>query len=120
VTAALIALAGAAGAMTRYQIGLAAGGRSFPWATLGINLLGSFLLGLLLEVAHDRDWPDTTTLPLGIGFLGAFTTFSTFSVETQTMLRDGRTTAAASYVAASVIGGIAAAALGYATARAIT
>jgi len=120
VTAALIAVAGAAGALARYQIGLAAGDRSFPWATLGINLIGSFLLGLLLQVASERGWPDTTTLPLGVGFLGAFTTFSTFSVETQTMLREGRVAAAAAYVGASLIGGIAAAALGYLTARALT
>jgi fluoride exporter len=120
MTAVLIGVAGAAGALARYQVGLAAGDRSFPWATLGINLVGSFLLGLLVEVAGERGWPDTTTLPLGIGFLGAFTTFSTFSVETQTMLRDGRTAAAATYVAASLVGGVLAAALGYATARAIT
>jgi CrcB protein len=54
-----------------------------------------------------------TTLAIGVGFLGAFTTFSTFSVETQTMLRDGRTTAAALYVGMSLVGGVALAALGY-------
>ncbi len=59
------------------------GPRSFPWATLAINLLGSFLLGVLAKLAADGGWPDKTTLPLGVGFLGAFTTFSTFSVETQ-------------------------------------
>ena len=58
------------------------GVRSFPWATLGINLVGSYLLGLLLVLGAERDWPETTTVPLSIGFLGAFTTFSTFSYET--------------------------------------
>ena len=117
---ALIGIAGAIGAVVRYQVGLAAGDRDFPWATLGINLVGSFLLGLLLKAAADRGWPDTTTLPLGVGFLGAFTTFSTFSVETQTMLRDGRAGTAAIYVGASVLGGILAAAVGFWTAAAIS
>jgi len=116
---ALIALAGAAGALARYKVGVAVGTRSFPWATLGINLIGSFLLGVLLKVAVDRGWPDTTTLPLGVGFLGAFTTFSTFSVEAQTMLRTDQVGDAALYVGASVVGGILAAALGYAAANAL-
>ena len=117
--AALIALAGAAGALTRYRIGVAVGVRTFPWATLGINLTGSFLLGVLLKLAHDRGWPDTTTLPLGVGFLGAFTTFSTFSVEVHTLLRADKIGDAAAYVGASVIGGVLAAVLGYAAASAL-
>jgi len=112
----LIGMAGAAGALARYGIGNAVGQRSFPWGTLGINLVGSGLLGLLLKLAVDRGWPDTTTLPLGVGFLGAFTTFSTFSVETHSMLQADRLWAAGAYVAASLIGGIAAAAVGYALA----
>jgi CrcB protein len=117
VTPVLIAVAGAAGALARWGIGSAVGTRSFPWATLGINLAGSFVLGVVLKLAIDRGWPDTTTLPLAVGFLGAFTTFSTFSVETHTMLRDDRLAAAALYVGISVLGGIAAAAAGYALAR---
>ena len=65
----------------------------------------------------DRGWSDYTTLPLGVGFLGAFTTFSTFSVETQTMLLAGRLAAAGAYIVASVLGGIAGAALGFLAAR---
>jgi CrcB protein len=114
----LVALAGAAGALGRYAIGLAVGVRSFPWATLGINLTGSFLLGLVLTVGIERGWPDEATIPLAVGFLGAYTTFSTFSFETQTMLRTGRTAVAAAYVGVSVVGGVVAAAAGYATARA--
>jgi CrcB protein len=53
------------------------------------------------------------TTALGVGFLGAFTTFSTFSVETQTLVRDGRAAAAGAYVAVSVIAGVALAAAGY-------
>lgn len=117
MTAVLVAVAGALGALTRYGVGAAVGDRSFPWATLGINLAGSFLLGALMQLAADRGWPDSTTLPLGVGFLGAFTTFSTFSVEAQTMLRDDRLAMAGAYVGASVVGGIVAAALGYLTGR---
>ena len=57
-------------------------------------------------------------IALGVGFLGAFTTFSTFSVETQSMLRDGRGAAAALYVGASLVGGVGLAAAGYALAAA--
>lgn len=84
--------AGAAGALSRYGIGMAFGTRSFPWATLGINILGSF-------------------------FLGAFTTFSTFSYETQLLLRTGRPVTAAVYVTASIAGGVIAAFGGYGIAR---
>ena len=114
---ALVALAGAAGALARYQVTLSVGVRSFPWSTLGINLAGSFLLGLVLKAGIDRGWPETTMLPLGMGFLGAFTTFSTFSAETHVLLRDGRAGTAAIYVAASVLGGVLAAAAGYTLAR---
>jgi CrcB protein len=108
----LIAIAGAAGALTRYGVGSAVGVRTFPWATLAINVVGSFLLGFLLQAAPGR-LSDDVRLALGVGFLGAFTTFSTFSYETVTMLRDGRTGVALAYVAASVVVGIGAAALGY-------
>ncbi len=120
MTVLLVAVAGAAGSVARYGIGVAVGARAFPWSTLGINLVGSFALGSLLEVARSRGWPDTTTIPLATGFLGAFTTFSTFSVETQTMLRTDRLGPALAYVVASVVGGIAAATLGYLGARSLT
>lgn len=107
----LIAAAGAAGAVCRYLLGLAVGATGFPWSTLAINTAGSFLLAALLAAAP---LPRTDlTLALGTGFLGAFTTFSTFSVETLTLLRAGRTAAAASYVTASVLLGIAAAGAGW-------
>ena len=114
---ALVGLFGAAGALCRYGLGVAVGQQSFPWTTLGINVAGSFLLGVVVVAGPVKLDGDLTTA-IGIGFLGAFTTFSTFSVETQTMLRDDRVGAAAAYVALSVVAGIAAAALGYLTARA--
>ena len=113
-----IAVAGAGGAITRYWIGVAFGGAAFPWSTLGINLAGSFLLGLLLGGAAASRWNETFVAAVGIGFLGAFTTFSTFSYETVGLLRAGRAPAAAAYVALSVLLGVAAAGAGYAIARA--
>lgn len=108
----LIAIAGAAGALTRYGIGTAVGVRAFPWSTLAINVVGSFLLGFLLQAAPGR-LGDDVRIALAVGFLGAFTTFSTFSYETVTMVRDGRASAALFYVGASVVVGIAAGAAGY-------
>ena len=109
----MLAVAGATGAVARYGVGTAVGVRTFPWATLGINVVGSFLLGVLLQAAPGR-LDDDVRIALGVGFLGAFTTFSTFGYETVAMLRDGRTSTAAAYVVASVVVGIGAAALGYA------
>jgi CrcB protein len=117
VKVVLIAIAGAAGALTRYGVGLAVGVRSFPWATLGINLTGSLLLGFLLAMSIERSWSETSVLPLSIGFLGAYTTFSTFSYETFTLVRTDRLPTAVVYVLVSVVGGVLAAAAGYAAAR---
>lgn len=96
---------------------MATGTRSFPWATLGINILGSFLLGALLTLGTLRGWSNNVTVPLGVGFLGAFTTFSTFSYETQLLLRADRPVAAAVYVTASLAGGVIAGFGGYGIAR---
>ena len=115
---ALVALAGAAGALSRYWVGVRWGGRDFPWATLAVNVAGSLLLGILLRTSIERGWSELRTVPWSVGFLGAFTTFSTFSYEAQSLLRDGRAPAALGYVALSVVAGIGAAAAGYALAAA--
>jgi CrcB protein len=117
VKVALVGIAGAAGALTRYALAVAIGVRSFPWATLAINLTGSFVLGLLLTVGIERQWSETTIVPLAVGFLGAYTTFSTFSYETFTLMRGDRVPAALVYIGVSVAGGLAAAAAGYLVAR---
>ena len=115
----LVGLAGAAGALTRYAIATAVGVRSFPWATLGINITGSFVLAMLLTAGIHRGWPENTVIPLAVGFLGAYTTFSTFSYETFTLGRADRVVTAAVYVGVSVVGGILAALAGYLLARRI-
>ena len=118
----LIAGCGAAGALARYAVGRAAGPDAVPWATLMINLAGSLALGAVLGAALEGRLGGTDGLlvaALGVGFLGAFTTFSTFSWESLALLRDGRVSAAAAYVVASVAGGVAAAGLGLAAVRSL-
>lgn len=106
----LIASAGAVGALCRYGIALAVGPVGFLWVTLGINVVGSFLLGVLVAVLPAPD--NTIRAVVGTGLLGAFTTLSPFSVETVTLVRDGRPGAAAGYVVASLLLGVAAAGVG--------
>lgn len=115
MTAALVAAGGVAGVMARYGIGrLTLHTDALLWSTVGINVVGSFLLGLLVGGSwFSRDVREG----LGVGFLGGFTTFSTFSVQIVMEADAGRTGTAALYLVASVVGGIAAAAAGYALAR---
>lgn len=114
-----VGLGGAAGALARYGLVLTVGTRSFPWATLGINLTGSFALGVVLTVAADRGWSPETVAAVAIGFLGAYTTFSTFSWETFSLVDTDRVVAAALYVGASVTLGILAAWAGHLAAEAV-
>jgi CrcB protein len=109
----LVAVAGAAGAAARYGVGLAVGVRTFPFATFGINVAGSFLLGLLLTVGAAGRLSAQNTTALAVGFLGAFTTYSTFSWETFTLGRTDRLGLATLYVAVSLAAGVLAAAAGY-------
>jgi CrcB protein len=117
VTTLLVTLAGACGVLARYGISrMTLHHESLLWATVGINLTGSFLLGLLTaEHWFSRDVREA----LGVGFLGGFTTFSTFSVQIILEADAGRTDRAALYLVVSVVGGIAAAAAGFALGRAI-
>ncbi len=115
----LVALGGALGAVLRYRIGVAVGVRSFPWATLGINLTGSFVLALVLTGPATTRWSPTTTTAVAVGVLGAYTTYSTFGYEAFTLLRTRRTGEAALYVGLSLVGGLAATGLGYLAGRAL-
>ena len=86
VVAVLVALAGAGGVLLRYGVSSAVHGEALPWVTVAINVVGSFLLGMLV-VAHWAS-PQTRTV-LGVGFLGGFTTFSTFSSQAFLDVRAG-------------------------------
>lgn len=104
-----IALGGALGALARYglsgwvqeRLGLA-----FPWGTLAVNVLGCLLMGFALRYFQElRPGPELRAL-VGVGLLGAFTTFSTFSFETVALLENGAWGRAATYTLASVVVGI--------------
>jgi fluoride exporter len=88
-----IALAGALGALARYWLdGVVSRrtGGSFPWGTFAVNVTGSFLLGLIFTLLTERYRVDAWVRSgLTIGFLGAYTTFSTLSLETYRLLEDG-------------------------------
>lgn len=116
----LIAVAGAVGAACRYAIGTMVGERSFPWATLGINVVGSFLLGAVVTAATARHWPADLRAALAVGLIGSFTTFSTFAWEGLTLGRDDRLVAASAYVALSVTLGLLAGAAGLSAGTALT
>lgn len=100
-----VALGGALGSVARFAIGAmvprSSGG--FPYGTLAINVLGSFLLGFLLRHFMQSDAHPAVRLALTVGFCGGFTTFSTFSVETVRLMQSGHPTRATVYVVASVL-----------------
>lgn len=108
-----VAGSGALGALTRYGITVAVGPRSFPLATLAINVAGSLLLGLVLTAGSLGRLSPQATTAVAVGFLGAFATYSTFSWELFTLGRTGQLVAAAAYLGASVVLGVLAAAVGY-------
>lgn len=108
-----IAIAGGIGALGRYYI---SGffhkllGESFPYGTLAVNFIGSFLLGLIMQISLGTDIiPQNLRLAFTLGFLGAFTTFSTFSYETLKLFEDGAWLMGGANILANVLLGIAAA-----------
>lgn len=117
-----VALGGALGASARYLTGLYAArwlGKGFPWGTLTVNVLGSFLMGVLvvvlLHMSANRFAPLLMT-----GVLGGFTTFSAFSLDAVTLYERGDVTSAAAYVIGSVLFSLAALFAGLTLARGLT
>ena len=106
----LVAAGGVAGALLRFGVSTWVPTRGFPWATLLVNLLGAFAIGLLM-LPQPAEHP--TRLLLVVGFLGAFTTLSTYSFETVDLWRSGRVGMAVANVAANGIGGPLLALLGW-------
>jgi CrcB protein len=117
VTTLAVAVGGVLGVLSRWGLTrLTIHTEALLWTTVAINVAGSFLLGLLVaEHWFSRDLREG----IGVGFLGGFTTFSTFSVQAVLEVEGGRTETALLYVLVSVLGGIAAAAAGYALGRAL-
>ena len=117
----LVGIAGAAGAVSRYGVGILAErslGSHFAFGTLLVNVLGCLALGFLLEL--DRGTALVThplRMLLAVGFLGAFTTFSTFGYETLRYLQEGASHLALLNVSANLVLGLGAVWLGFMTAR---
>jgi len=102
-----VAAGGALGSVARYLVGVAstrAFGLAFPWGTLIVNIAGSFLIGVLVELfALKADLPQEARVFLTVGLCGGFTTFSTFSLDAWVLVERGQWWQAAAYVAGSVL-----------------
>lgn len=110
----LVGLGGSIGSMARYAASLLIRSKSFPFATLSVNVIGSFIIGLVFalsikEAALSNNWK----LFLATGICGGFTTFSAFSVENMELLQNGKNGMALTYIMLSIVLGILATFLGY-------
>ena len=102
-----VGLGAALGAWARWLAGLWLNIESWPWGTLAVNLVGGYLIGLLLAlVTAHPEWPAWVRLGAITGFLGGLTTFSTFSAETVAMLERGAYGSALGYAAISLAGSL--------------
>jgi CrcB protein len=114
----VVALLGGAGAVGRFLLDGAVSartGRAFPWGTLAVNLSGAFVLGLLTGAALSGDGLRL----VGTGLLGAYTTFSTWALETHRQAEDGRDRQALLNLAVSLVAGLAVAWAGQRLGRAL-
>jgi CrcB protein len=114
-----IALAGSAGALLRYILAAQIGRLNlrFPLGTFLINITGSLFLGWFLTYISRHTVSDTTRLAIGVGFVGAYTTFSTFMYESSKLADEGAGFEALIYISGSLILGIVAVRLGMMMAR---
>jgi CrcB protein len=103
-----VALGGAVGSLARYYVGVwvtnATGARS-P-GTFVVNIVGSFLIGLFLVASAERSWSNALVLLVAVGFLGGFTTFSTFTWQTYQLVESGESNRAILNIGASLIVGL--------------
>jgi CrcB protein len=115
-----VAVGGVLGSLARWAVGLAlpTPTGAFPWATFGINVLGSLLMGVLVVVVTEvRDAHPLVRPFLGVGVLGGFTTFSTFATDAQSLLAGGHRGAALAYLLGTVVGAVGACAVAVAVTR---
>ena len=117
----LLALAGSVGTLARYGLSgfvQSLCGKVFPWGTVVVNLLGCALFGLIWSALEER-WPTSgeTRMIILVGFMGAFTTFSTFVFESGELLRDAEWIPALGYFTIHNVGGLAALLAGLALGR---
>lgn len=118
-----VGMGGFAGANARYLLDVWVTNRwpsLFPWGTFVINLSGSFILGFFLAFAQDRPWVGQgSRLLFTVGFVGAYTTFSTYAYQSLRLVQGGEIAIAALYVVASVALGVIAAFAGVALGNSI-
>jgi CrcB protein len=102
-----VAIGGALGSVARYLVGIGSGkllGLNFPWGTLIINVVGSFLIGAFVELFALRwDLSQFWRVFLTVGICGGFTTFSTFSLDTYLLMDRGEPWSASAYMVGSVV-----------------
>jgi CrcB protein len=105
----ILIIGGGAGTIARYALSgvvYQVVGTRFPYGTMAINLLGCFLVGFLVVISEERFFlSPNMRLFLMVGFCGAFTTFSTFILETANLIRDGESLLALSNIVISVVAG---------------
>ncbi len=122
VTLLYVGIGGFFGAIARYLVDgwvVARTGAAFPWGTLVVNLSGSFVLGLLVALAIERDvLPADIRAPILIGFIGAYTTFSTLALESWRLIENGSYVAGLANLVGSMVLGIVAVAAGLLLGRA--
>lgn len=122
----LVLVGGGIGAVLRYLLGMASLrmiGPGYPWGTLGANVIGGFVMGLVagfLAMRYQGANGEQIRLFVAVGILGGFTTFSSFSLETMLMLERGDVLGALGYILVSVAASIGALALGLALMRGAT
>ena len=120
----MVGIGGFVGAIARYWLGSYIGGKMgtrFPYGTFVINISGSFLIGLILTLLAERShWSPNLRYLIPIGFIGAYTTFSTFEYETFRSIQDGELLMAGSNVVLSVVVGFVSVWLGVIAGRTIT
>lgn len=123
--ASLVAIGGAIGSVLRWAVIVLAGARfgaAFPWGTMIVNVVGSFVIGVVAELATGpiAGVSPAVRLFLATGICGGFTTFSTYALDTLTLTRDGGGIQALVYIIASVAFGLVAVYLGVVAARLVT
>ena len=120
MTVLWVFLGGGLGSAARYLIGQWAAatlGISFPYGTMIVNMTGCFGLGLVVQLAIAGSWHGDLRAALAAGFLGGFTTYSSFNQETMALWSSGAAGAALINIAMTLAGGLAAGALGAAAGR---
>lgn len=110
----LVGLGGGVGSILRYGVSVLIHSKLFPYATLAVNIIGSFIIGVVFALSIKQEGlPDTWKLFLATGICGGFTTFSAFSLENMGLIQSGKYGMALTYILISIVLGILATFLGY-------